>query len=183
MVKPRSRLEKREAGFKPIQNPLTFLGIDLSTEKNVEDFTNICIAIIASGASVKENLKINHHTLEYIYSIAFAFYQEARYKKSLPLFNLLALLDHENFKYIFALAANYQMMGNLKAAMRFYDLAYTVEPDNPVSIFRLAECAVKVNKVKPAITLFEMAIEIAGSRKKYSELKKRSELVVKELKF
>ncbi len=184
MERPQSRLDKRENKTQwVIKRPPIFQGVDIRTNESIEDFTKLCIAFIASGANVKRVLDINHHTLEYIYSIAFSFYQEAKYEKSIPLFNLLTLLDYESSKYLFALAATYQMIGHLQTAVNYYEIAFIIDPDDPFPLFRLAECYLKLEEKDKSMALFEKVIEIAGYQSKYAELRERSELILNELKF
>lgn len=183
MAKPKSRREKRkEKALMSKNQPLFFQGIDISTDEKMNHFNRTCIGIIGCGGVVKDVLKIDDETLEYIYSLSYAFYQEARYDKCLPLFHLLTLLDHSNPKFIFGLAAVHQMKGSWASAMELYAASFVMDKTDPTALLRVSECGLKIGEDENATKALEKAIIIAGNQKKYSELKERAILILKELK-
>lgn len=101
-------------------------------------------------ASLSSSLHISESTLQAIYKIGLAKYDEDKLDDSLSLFGLLASLDHENEEYLFRLGIVATKMESWDLALKAYTYALYLNPDLLGARIFSAECYVKLGRIEDA---------------------------------
>ncbi|MBN4067246.1 SycD/LcrH family type III secretion system chaperone, partial [Simkania negevensis] len=158
-----------------------FLGYDLDDPEQFQSFENYLWNQVDEGVSLKEALQFSPELLEYIYSVAYSFYQQSNFSKSITLFQFLILLDPMDYRYQFGIAANMQMSGDFISAVNHYAIAAKIEDKTPSPAYYAGECYLKIDDIDSAVLAFEEVVKKSGKKKKFFEIKERSSLILKNL--
>ncbi|NGX53805.1 MAG: Chaperone protein IpgC [Chlamydiae bacterium] len=131
------------------------------------------------GRTLRETLGITDGLLEEIYSIAYGYYKQGKYKESLTLFNVLVGADLGSYKYLLGLAATYHQMKEYDKAILCFFLALKEEPNNPIPAFYIADCFIKINATERALYFLDHVIKTEGTE--HESLKEKCKLIKKSL--
>lgn len=97
---------------------------------------------------------------EAIYARAYGLYQKGRYRKALPLFTQLVVLDHLERRYVLGLAATHQMLSEHEEALTYYMAALMLQPMDPWPLLRCAECLSAQDKGEEAVEALALARQL-----------------------
>ena len=132
------------------------------------------------GKSLRETLEITDGLLEELYSVAYGYYNQGKYKESLTLFNVLVGANLGTYKYVLGLAATYHQMKEYDRAILCFFLALKVEPNNPIPAFYIADSFMKMNAPERALYFLDHVIGLEGTE--HESLKEKCRLLKKSLK-
>lgn len=156
---------------------------DLLDKKEIEAIAAEILKNMKTGMTLQDATGINDETLEEIYSLAYGYYDQGKYKESLSLFYLLTGISPKTYKYVFGLASSFhQMQAYEDAAFGFY-LAFNLEPDNPLPAYYTTDCFLKLGLLEEATECAEVTILACDGRPEFQELKKRCELIRESIKI
>lgn len=134
------------------------------------------------GMTLKEATGVSDEALEEIYSLAYTFYNQGKYKEAMALFQYLSLTASSTYKYLFGLAACYhQVQAYEQAAVGFY-VALNIEPEDPIPAYYIMDCFLKQDLYEEAEEFADITITICEDKEPYRELKQRAELIKNSLK-
>lgn len=133
------------------------------------------------GMTLQEATGVSNETLEEIYSLAYGFYNQGKYKESAALFEFLAGASPTTYKYVLGLASSYHQLGAYEEASAGFFIALNIESDNPIPAYYIMDCFLKQNLLEEAEEFAELTIEICEDRPEYQDLKGRCELIKKSL--
>jgi len=134
-----------------------------------------------TGKTMREILEISPLQMENLYALAYNKYQKGEYSLAADFFRYLLILDEDSYKYTLGLAASLQKNGEFEQAAHIYLLANYKNPKDPVPNFHGGLCFLETGERGLAHVSLKTAIYLAGSKKKYHELKERANLLVKKL--
>ena len=161
-------------------NKNTLGKIDPSDSEQIEGMASkIFHEMFEEGKSIQEILDVNEGALEELYSLAYGFYNQGKYKESHALFQLLTGTKPDGYKYLLGLAASLHQLEEYDQAIMSFFLALNIEPENPVPVYYIADCFLKQNLNKEAIPMLDIVIEMA--KEEHSTLKERCILIKKNL--
>lgn len=155
---------------------------ELLTKEGAQSLATEVLQNLKEGMTLQDAMGISEGTLEEIYSLAYGFYNQGKYKESASLFHFLAGASPRTYKYILGLASSYHQLEIYdEAAVGFY-VALGLEPENPIPAYYITDCFLKQGLSEEAEEFAEVTILICGDRSKYQDLKRRCELIIKSLK-
>jgi type III secretion system low calcium response chaperone LcrH/SycD len=133
------------------------------------------------GMTLKDATGISDETMEGLYSLAYSFYNQGKYREALALFELLAGTSPTVHKYFLGLGACYQQTEAYGAAFASYYIALNLDPDNPIPAYHAVDCLLKQDLKEEALECAEAAVLICDGRPEYRELEKRCQLIINSL--
>lgn len=131
--------------------------------------------------SLKEVLGFNEDFLENLYSLAYGYYNQGRYKESTSLFHLLAGASPTTFKYLFGLASSYYQVKDYENAAHGFFFSIFQAPENPYPSYYLADCFIQMGEIEGAVDFLDAAVEIAEGKPQYASFAARCLLMKKSL--
>ncbi len=132
--------------------------------------------------NLKDATGISDEALEEVYSLAFTFYNQGKYRESISLFEFLSGASPGTYKYILGLASSYHQIEAYEDACLGFYIALNLEPTNPIPAWFATDCFLKQNLPEEAQEFAETTVLICDNRPEYAELKHRCELIVQALK-
>lgn len=136
--------------------------------------------VIVEGKTIQEAAGISATLLEDIYSIAYAYYNQGKYKEAVSLFHFLASTS-PSYKFVLGLAASHHQMGSYSDAISGFLLALHIEPEDPTPAYYVADCFLRQNNLQGADDFLAVTIEMAEDKQAFSTLKERCVLIRKSL--
>ncbi|OED40826.1 hypothetical protein ACH42_15775 [Endozoicomonas sp. (ex Bugula neritina AB1)] len=141
--------------------------------------TNLWLAYLAKGGSMKELRGIDQAQLDVMYAIAYGRYNSALYNDSLLIFKHLCLLDHINAKYFLGLGVTQVALHQYAQAAATLNHAEKLNNKDPRASLAMAGCFVEMRKLPLAKQALKTAIKRAKQSKKWEqELIKAKQLMV-----
>ncbi|NGX54957.1 MAG: Chaperone protein IpgC [Chlamydiae bacterium] len=137
------------------------------------------LEIEVEGRTLRETLGLTDGLLEEIYSLAYGYYNQGKYKESLTLFNILVGTDLGTYKYVLGLAATYHQMKDYDRAIVCFFLALNTEPNNPIPAFYIADSFMKIDAPEQALYFLDHVIKMEGTE--HESLKEKCKLLKKSL--
>ncbi len=137
---------------------------------------------LKTGMTLQDATGVSDETLEEIYSLAYSYYDQGKYKESACLFQFLTGVCPKTYKYVMGFAASYhQLKIYAEAAAGFY-IAFNIEPSNPEPAYYVMDCFLKQNLLEEAKEFANVTILVCDKRPEFQDLKNRCELIIKSLK-
>ena len=98
-----------------------------------------------------EKFDLSNSDLEGSYNLAYALYQNGKYKDSQSLFTLLTLLNPLEKKFLMGFGAASQMIADYERALEAYARVVIIDVDDPHPHFHAAECYFALNNKEEAL--------------------------------
>lgn len=156
--------------------------LDLTDKKAADMLAGEVLKRMKSGMTVQQAMGVSDETLEEIYSLAYGYYNQGKYKEAIALFQFLSGAAPTVYKYVLGLASSFhQLESYIDAACGFY-IALNIEPDNPLPAYYITDCFLKQDLREEAEEFAKFTVKLCGNKAKYQELKERCELIHKSLK-
>lgn len=158
------------------------LNVDLHNEETRQKIAeNVLFLMKEKGMTLQEATGISDETLEEIYSLAYGYYNQGKYKESLALFHLLAGSSPTTYKYVLgAAASNYQLGLYEEAALGFF-CSLHLNAKDPMPAYYIADCFLQQNLLEEAMEFAKATIILCEDRPEYDSLKARCELIIKNI--
>lgn len=135
------------------------------------------------GMTLKDATGISDQSLEEIYTLAYGFYNQGKYKESVSLFQFLAGASPKTYKYVLGLASSFHQLEAYEEAAVGFFIASNIEPENPIPAYYVMDCFLKQGLLEEADEFAQVTTWICGDRPQFQDLKKRCELIKKSLKL
>ena|ERR1700722_1533379 len=133
------------------------------------------------GMTLRDATGISEDSLEEIYSLAYTFYHQGKYREAIALFEFLTGAAPQTYPFVLGLAASYhQLQAYEEASVGFY-IALNIAPDNPVAAYYITDCFLKQKLYEEAQEFAEITSFICDTHPEYAELKQRCSLIIDAL--
>ncbi len=143
----------------------------------LKDTVTMMYEAIKKGIIPKQMLKLDDETLEGIYTQAYLFYNQGKFRDASYLFVILMLLDPTQPKYMLGSGACLHRLGKYEKAAQVYLLGSSLDPKNPLPHFHAADCYIKLKALPLADMCLKTAIQCCGEQKEYELVKERATLM------
>lgn len=130
---------------------------------------------LAAGKTAQEILGFTDETMAKFYRAAYRLFEHKRHVDAANAFLFLVTLNPYNHDYWLGLGMTAQLCGDYEAAIDAYEMAAVADSDSPVPYFYLAKCLFSIHDRESALQAIDLALECAGDRPEYSDLKKQAE--------
>lgn len=130
---------------------------------------------LAAGKTAQEIMGFKDETMAKFYRAAYRLFENKRFVDAANAFLFLVTLNPYNHDYWLGLGMTTQLCGDYEAAIDAYEMAAVADSYNPVSYFYLAKCLFAIHDRESALQALDLALEYAGNKKEYVELKKQAE--------
>lgn len=134
------------------------------------------------GMTLQDATGISDEVLEEIYSLAYTYYNQGKYKEAISLFQVLTQIAPSSYKFVLGLAASLHQIEAFVDATTGFFIALNIEPHNPIPAYYVTDCLIKRNLLKEAAEFAEFTLEICDDRPEYAELQERCRLIKESLK-
>lgn len=155
--------------------------VDLG-KKFDESFGELADKMLKQGMTPKDAMNLSPSYLENIYAQAYRLYNTGKYAEAVHLFRILIMFNALEPKYMLGLAACFHMLKEYALATQTYTMCSVLDPQNPHPHYHSSDCFVQMKDYLSAMLCLEMAIERAGERAEFAQLKERAQLSLKSLK-
>lgn len=142
-------------------NDLSADELQLHLTKLVEEFEE---------SSCQELPKLASGTQNFLYSFAYSFYQNGKFKEATSYFRFLTLVDLQNPKYWLGLGAAEQMLKNFDKAIQAYKAAMVLNENDPYTYFLLADCYFARGQGEQGLEVLTTVEQRFGNEEKYQPL-------------
>lgn len=146
-------------------------------EEDILAISKNVLAAMKPGMTLQRAVGISDNALEEIYSLAYGFYDQGKYKEAESLFYFLAGAAPNNYKYVFGLASTYYQQKNYADAVKLFCLALYVDTTNPTAAYYVFDSLFKQDIVEEGREFLMIAIELCGELEEHEELKKKCLLI------
>lgn len=126
---------------------------------------------LARGKTAQEIMGFSEDTMAKFYRAAHCLLEGKRYSDAANAFIFLVTLNPYQHDYWLGLGMSTQMYGDFEAAVDAYEMAAISDIENPIPYFYLAKCLFSMHDRDSALQAFELAIECAGERPSFQQLK------------
>lgn len=109
-------------------------------------------------------------TQNFLYSFAYSFYQNGKFKEAASYFRFLTLVDLHQYKYWLGLGAAKQMLKDFDQAIKAYKTAMVLKETDPYTYFLLADCYFAKGEGEKGLEVLDAAQEQFGKEDKYKPL-------------
>jgi type III secretion system low calcium response chaperone LcrH/SycD len=133
---------------------------------------------IKKGIVPKKMLNLEDETLEGIYTQAYLFYNQGKYRDAAYLFCILMMLDPNQPKFMLGSGACLHRLEKYEKAAQIYILCSTQDQANPLPHFHAADCYIKLKALPLAEMCLKNAIQCCGDKKEYALIKERAQLML-----
>lgn len=141
------------------------------------------ISLLAKeGVLSEEALGLTNKEAEKIYSHGKKLYDSGKYKDALAVFSILTLMNPNMPAYLYGLASSCYMLKNLEEAIEAFLEYAAIVPEDPMPYYYVSNCYEKKNDLFSAMVTLQAAINRAGNKDKFQELKNRAILILDYLK-
>ena len=131
--------------------------------------------VLKEGLTIKEAMNCDPQVFEWIYSIAYRYYQSGKVDEALPIFSFLVKVDTKDPRFPLGMAACYEMKKEYRRAIESYmHLFYFSDPSDPMPWYRIAECYLKLEEKEAAMIALATFILLAGNEEKFSSTKQKA---------
>lgn len=131
--------------------------------------------------TLKEALNVNETFIEEIYSLAYANYEQGKFKEALGFFQILAGISPDEFRFMYGLASCHHQLGDYQEALSGFALSLGLEPLNPMPAFYLGDCYLRLELFAEAREFLSLTIELCRDDEKYQFLKEQAGLILQNL--
>lgn len=152
------------------------------TKKHSDAYEKTAERIVQKGLMPKDIIGLSDQMVEGIYGQAYRMYQTGRYTDASQLFRLLVMINSNEAKYLLGLAACFHMLKEYKAATETYAVCAIIDPNNPIPHYHCSDCFIQLNDKISAMIALELAVQRAGDKPEYKNLKDRATLTIESLK-
>ncbi|MCC5832231.1 MAG: SycD/LcrH family type III secretion system chaperone [Chlamydiales bacterium] len=160
----------------------TKFNYELLTKEGASAVATKILERLEKGMTLKDATGISDQSLEEIYSLAYGYYNQGKYKESASLFQFLASCSPNIYKFVLGLASSYHQLGIYQEAVAGFYIALEIEPDNPIPAYYITDCFLKQGLYEEAAEVTEVTIFICENRPEFRDLKNRCELIQRTLK-
>lgn len=136
---------------------------------------------LALGKTAQQILEISDANMQAFYEAAYRLFEHDRVEEAANAFFFLATLNPFHHSYWLGVGMCAQLVGDLEAAVDAYELAALSEVESPVPYFYLAKCLFALNERETSIEALDIALEYAGDKPEFRELKNQAALAKKLL--
>lgn len=127
--------------------------------------TDLWLAFLAKGGSMKELRGIDQKQLEAMYRIAYGRYDSGLYNDSLLIFRHLCLLDHSEYRFFLGLGVTQVALKQYAQAAATLSHAEKLDPSDPRASLSMAGCFIEMKK----LPLARQALKVTMLRAKKSD--------------
>lgn len=140
--------------------------------------SNLWLAYLAKGGSMKELRGLDNTQLEAMYKVAYGRYSSGLYDDSLMVFRHLCLLDHRNYQYFLGLGVTQSKLQQYTQAVATLSYAGRLDKADPRADVAMAGCFIELKKGNLAKQVLATAIAKAEKSEHWKqELKKARQLM------
>jgi type III secretion system low calcium response chaperone LcrH/SycD len=136
---------------------------------------------LSEGKTAQEILEISNEAMAKFYGASYHLFEHQQYTEASNAFLFLVTLNPHNSDYWLGLGMATQLCGNYESAIDSYEMAAVYEMENPVPYFYLAKCLFAIHDRDSALQALELALEYAGDKYEYLELRNQAEAARKLL--
>lgn len=147
-----------------------------------EGFSETAKKMLNQGMTPKDAMGINPSYLENIYAQAYRLYNTGKYAEAAHLFRILIMFNAMEPKYMLGLAACFHMLKEYVNAIQTYTMCSALDPQNPIPHYHSSDCFIQMKEYLSAMLCLELAIERAGNKSEFVQMKERAQLGLKSLK-
>ncbi|AUI86204.1 CesD/SycD/LcrH family type III secretion system chaperone [Vibrio azureus] len=140
------------------------------------------ITFFEEGGTLKMLHDVSSETIEYIYSLAYNFFQSGKISQAEQIFQLLSMLDHYQARFFIGLGAAQQELGKYLEAINAYSVAALVDTQDPRPAFHAAECYLKLEQLTEAESGFYGAKEMSADKPDYADLHQKAGIMLEAVK-
>lgn len=133
------------------------------------------------GGTLQEHLGISDEVLEGVYTLAYGYYNQGKYKESVSLFELLVGTSPKTYKYMLGLASSYHQLEYYTEASLAFFIALPLSLGDPLPAYYIADCFMKQNLRKEASEYLDLTIDLCDNQASYREVKERCILIKKSI--
>lgn len=112
--------------------------------------------------------------IEKLYFLAHRLLEEKRFYDARDAFIFLITLNPYHLEYWLGLGFAFQYLHAYEEAIDAYEMAAICHLDHPLPYLYLAKCLFAIHDKKSAMQAIEIALEYAGDRQEFDELKKEA---------
>lgn len=156
-----------------IQKTIAELSPDISPQEK-KKLAEAIEKALAEGIPVKDTLKINDDTMEYLYAYGHRQFSIRKYDTAVRMFQLLYMLNPLDSRYALGVAAAYQMAKDYEKAIGWYLALSAIDEESPLPFYYMSDCFLKKLEPKASLEYLRKTVERCGDVPEYSSLKERA---------
>jgi type III secretion system low calcium response chaperone LcrH/SycD len=145
---------------------------------HIQETLSIALNGLNKGIMPKNVLNLPPDTVEQIYTKAYNFYNQGKYKEASIIFQLLILLDPTVPKYMLGSAACLHRMELYEKAAQVYLLTAALDPENPLLHFHASDCYMKLHAPELALLELKNTIACAKDKQEFQIVKERAMMML-----
>ena len=154
---------------------------DLLDPKKFDKHKDQLFHYFEKGGTWQALLGYDVDVMQMQYKKAYDLYQKADFKNAADAFSYLTMLNPYDYNYWMGLGISKQSDRQYEEAIVSYTSATAMEPENPLPHLHLAQCFYALNVRESAVEHLNQAIQIAGSRPEYHEIRLKAQAILKHL--
>ncbi len=138
--------------------------------------------MVRGETTLQIELGLTEEEMEAIYFVGYNLYANGKYEESMKTFSLLMTFNPVVYKYFFGFASSLQMTGQHAVAAFYYLMSTTLDEAQPAPFLHIGECLLKTDDRPGAMQSLERAIELSGDSRDFGPVKRRSQMILENLK-
>lgn len=137
--------------------------------------------VLRGETTIKAELGLNDEQMEGMYAVAYNLYRSGKYEDARTCFAYLALFDPLQYRYAFGIASCLKLEGAYEMAAAQYALASGLDQAQPAPFLHMAECMLAVDEADSAKDALKIALEVAGDKPEYANLRDRASVILENI--
>lgn len=153
----------------------------LPTKEETKKALEHVVKELQRGRNLQDILGLSNYLLEEIYTMAYSFYSQGKYKEAISLFQLLVTSKPNNYKYNLGLSSCYHELNMFQEAAFGFFLTFNLEPNNPIPPYYIADSFMKANMPEESSEFIDVTLALCDKKPEYNMLKERCNFMKKSV--
>lgn len=153
----------------------------LPTEEETKKAMSHVLKELQKGKSLQDILGLSNYLLEEIYTMAYSFYSQGKYKEAVSLFQILVTSKPDSYKYNLGLSSCYHELNMFQEAAFGFFLTFNLEPTNPIPTYYIADSFMKANMPEESSEFIDVTLALCDKKPEYNMLKERCNIMRKSV--
>lgn len=132
---------------------------------------------LGNGRNLQDILGLSDVLLEEMYTIAYSFYSQGKYKEAIGLFQLLAASKPQKYKYVLGLSSCFHQMHLYEEAAFGFFLAFDAEPENPIPPYYIADSLMKLEQFDESNNFLDITMDMCRDNPEFKVLYERCDIM------
>jgi secretion system chaperone SscA len=144
-------------------------------------YEELMMQIIMHNKSPMEAMGFDKEMIEHMYAYGYRLYNHGNYKKAREVFSGLMILQPDDARFYLGQAACYQRLEDWEKAAAAYNTSSALDQKSPMPLFYMFECLNQLKRYDEGAECLKEAIKRCGNEQLFETIKKRCQLLLKNL--